>query len=99
MEMEEMKKAHAYWETENGSRYLQQLCKHFGHKLDVSFSETEGTIPFGFGPVSLKADDGGLWVEVTGADDEAVAHAKDVIDRHLERFAFREDFKHMPWDA
>ncbi|MAM61763.1 DUF2218 domain-containing protein [Maritimibacter sp. UBA3975] len=94
-----MKTADAYWKTENGSKYLQQLCKHFAHKLDTTCTPEEGRIDFPFGPVKLRADDGGLWIEVTGEDDETVARAKDVVDRHLARFAFREEFEHMPWAA
>ena len=94
-----MKSADAYWQTENGSKYLQQLCKHFGHKIDVDFTPTEGTIHFPFGPVALKADDKGLWIKVVGEDEETVERAKGVVDRHLERFAFREEFEHMPWAA
>ena len=28
--------------TDKASRYLQQLCKHFGHKADVRFDATSG---------------------------------------------------------
>ena len=33
-------------ETEYASRYLQQLCKHFAHKIPVAFSKTDGRIAF-----------------------------------------------------
>ena len=29
--------------TLHASRYLQQLCKHWGHNLTVAFNETTGT--------------------------------------------------------
>lgn len=94
-----MKTAQATLKTENGSKYLQQLCKHFGHKIDVEFTETVGKITFPFGPVDLKADEGSLWIQVTAPDDEGIVRAKDVVDRHLVRFAFREEFENMPWEA
>lgn len=90
-------KTDAYLKTEHGSKYLQQLAKHFGHKIEVEFTETEGTLHFPFGPINMKADDGGLWIEVSGEDDATILRAKDVVDRHLARFAFREDFTNMPW--
>ena len=89
----------ALWETPKASQYLQQLCKHFGHKIEVSFTPEEGRIAFPFGAVNLKASDAGLWIEVSAEDAEALERGKDVVDRHLERFAFRDDFKHMPWAA
>ncbi|WP_298493606.1 DUF2218 domain-containing protein [uncultured Maritimibacter sp.] len=94
-----MAKVEALWDTPKASQYLQQLCKHFAHKIDVSFTPEEGRIDFPFGPVNLKASDAGLWIEVNAADAEGLERAKDVVDRHLERFAFRDDFKHMPWAA
>jgi hypothetical protein len=32
--------------TANGSRYLQQLCKHWGHNLAVDFTADAGTVTF-----------------------------------------------------
>ncbi len=85
------------FETPNGSKYLQQLCKHFGHRIDTSYTETEGTCHFVMGPAFMTADDSGLTVrfELTGPDQ--ADDARNVIDRHLERFAFREDFQGMNW--
>ena len=28
--------------TPNGSKYLQQLCKHFAHKAEVTFDSLSG---------------------------------------------------------
>lgn len=85
--------------TRNGSKYLQQLCKHFAHKREVEFSETEGTCGFDFGKAYLSADDSGLTVrfELDGTEHTDRAHT--VIDKHLQRFAFREDFEGMTWDG
>lgn len=96
-----MKTVQATLKTEHGSKYLQQLCKHFGHKgtLQIDFTPMEGKIVFPFGPANMKADETSLWIEVSAADDEGIVRAKDVIDRHLVRFAFREEFENMPWDS
>lgn len=32
--------------TTNASKYLQQLCKHWGHRLQVEFQVDEGTVRF-----------------------------------------------------
>ncbi|GKY89136.1 DUF2218 domain-containing protein [Sinisalibacter aestuarii] len=83
--------------TEHGSKYLQQLCKHFGHKIETSFTETEGACHFAFGTAHMQADGGGLTVRVELDDANHADQARSVIDKHLERFAFREDFKAMDW--
>jgi uncharacterized protein len=85
------------FETPHASKYLQQLCKHFGHKIETEFTKTEGTCHFAMGPAYMTADDRELKVrfELDGLEsDEA---ARDVIDRHLQKFAFREDFAGMNW--
>lgn len=83
--------------TENASRYLQQLCKHFGHKVDVDFNETEARLAMPLGPVTMTADTEVLTINVSAADADSIGVARKVIDSHLERFAFREDFKTMSW--
>lgn len=83
--------------TESGSKYLQQLCKHFGHKLPSEFTPEKGYIEFGFGRVNLTADSRALNVQIDLVDDTPPGTAQNVIDRHLERFAFREEFKAMDW--
>lgn len=84
--------------TEQGSRYLQQLCKHFGHKIETTFSETEGTCNFAFGTARMQADADGLTVHFELASEDVADQARMVIDKHLERFAFRENFKSMDWN-
>ncbi len=84
--------------TSNGSRYLQQICKHLGHEVEVAYSEAEGRCHFDMGTAYLTADDAGLTVRFELHNDDAFAAAQHVIDSHLERFAFREGFTHMDWD-
>ncbi|NDV01322.1 DUF2218 domain-containing protein [Pseudoroseicyclus tamaricis] len=83
--------------TPNGSRYLQQLCKHFAHKIEVEYSATEGRCALPPGPALMKADEESLWIEVTAPDEEGLTRAKSVIDSHLARFAYREEVEAMPW--
>lgn len=83
--------------TPNGAKYLQQLCKHFAHKIEVHHDTTEGTCQFTFGRAQLQADAEGLSVTFQLSTPDAVESAKTVIDKHLERFAFREGFTHMAW--
>jgi hypothetical protein len=84
--------------TANGSKYLQQVCKHFAHNREVAYTETEGSCRFDMGTAYLTADETGLTVRFELHNDDAFEAAQNVIDSHLERFAFREDFKRMDWD-
>lgn len=84
--------------TPNGARYLQQLCKHFAHKIETRCEPPEGELRFDMGVAYLRADDTGLTVRFELENDDSFEAAQHVIDSHLARFAFREDFSRMDWD-
>ncbi|MEP1765971.1 MAG: DUF2218 domain-containing protein [Sulfitobacter sp.] len=86
-----------YYATENASKYMQQLCKHFGHKIDVSFDTEKGWAAFEMGTAHMTATQTGLSLTCDVKDDAAIPAVQNVIDRHLEKFAFREDNKTMDW--
>jgi hypothetical protein len=86
-----------YLKTDNGSKYLQQLCKHFGHKISVSFDAEKGWAEFPMGTAQMTADENGLTVTCEVADAKGVGMVHGVIDSHLEKFAFREGTKVMTW--
>ena len=86
--------------TSNASRYIQQLCKHWSHNLEVAFTAEEGTITFpkdarganypGDAVVTLTAKDSVLDVRVKASAPEQLENLKGVVASHLDRFAFRE---------
>ena len=76
--------------TAQASKYLQQLCKHFAHKLPAQYDEHAGTLDFPAGRATLKAEIGLLKLHVEAKDEAGVKSLEDVVARHLERFAFRE---------
>ncbi|MDE0591452.1 DUF2218 domain-containing protein [Halocynthiibacter sp. C4] len=86
------------FKTEQASKYLKQLCKHFAHKVDVKYDDTQGEAAMPFGPARLEAKENELSVEVTGDGPEQIEKARHVIDVHLQRFAFREEFEAMDWE-
>ena len=86
-----MSTSHTDIPTASASRYLQQLCKHFAHKLPVTFDPAEGRISFAIGDVDLVATDATLRIALTSPDAENLEQLKDVVVRHLARFAFREE--------
>ena len=93
-----MASAEATIANSNASRYLQQLCKHWSHKYEVTFTPEEGRIPFSNGAVcSLSATPDVLTLKVEAADAEAVTRMEAVVINHLKRFAFREDLGDVRW--
>ena len=83
--------------TANASRLLQQLCKHWGHKFDVTFDASKGTVTFPAAHLSLAAEPDALVVtlsEEAAGDD---ARMRGVVESHLDRFAFREAPLSFAW--
>lgn len=76
--------------TTQGSRYLQQLCKHWAHKLDVTFTPEEGTVRFVGAVAVMRAAPEALVVTITAEDPAVLDRMKGVVASHLDRFAFRE---------
>lgn len=92
-----MVSASAKFETENASKYLTQLCKHFAHKVDVSYSEDHGECRFSCGTAIMDAGKTGLSIVATAPDREQLLETQSVVERHLLRFAFREESSGLDW--
>lgn len=86
--------------TTNGSRYLQQLCRHWAHNLAVEFTPERGTVVFprdargaewpGDAIITMTARDGILDCRIEASAPDQLEGLKGALARHLDRFAFRE---------
>jgi hypothetical protein len=72
------------------SRYLQQLCKHFAHKVAVSYTPEYGQADMPTGPCTMHATDGVLHITCQSDSAEGLEKMQQVIDTHLQKFAWRE---------
>jgi len=85
-----MKASTARVPTKSGARYIVQLCKHWAHKFPVEVGDGRGVVRFPSASAQMQADDAALTVIVEAEDAETLERMKDVVARHLDRFAFRE---------
>jgi len=76
--------------TTSGGKYVQQLCKHWSHKLPVELDGDTGVVTFVGAVATMTAGADTIEVSVRGEDREQVDRLKDVVAQHLDRFAFRE---------
>ncbi|HEY6980255.1 DUF2218 domain-containing protein [Reyranella sp.] len=93
--------------TTNGSRYLQQLCKHWSHNLAVEFSESEGKVVFprdargadwpADATLVMQARAGDLECRLQASAEGQLEALKGAVARHLDRFAFREAPLSFDW--
>ena len=85
--------------TANAAKYIQQLCKHWSHKLKVDLSDRKGVVTFPAAVVALEARQDGLLVTIEGEESETVERMKGVVASHLDRFAFREAPLRFDWSG
>ena len=94
--------------TASASRYLQQLCKHWSHNLQVEFTPEDGTVTFpkdargadypADAIVTFDAAPAGLDIRIDASSDAQLEGLKGVVERHLDRFAFREGPLTFDWN-
>lgn len=76
--------------TQHASRYLQQLSKHWAHKFETEFTPLSSKIALPLGDARLNANETSLIIEVAAHRSEDLTVLQDVVQRHIERFAFKE---------
>lgn len=86
--------------TPSARKYMQQLCKHWSHNLDVNFDETNARVAFpatirgsnwkGDGALTMTAEDNQLICEINASEPAQLDGLKNVVESHLNRFGFRE---------
>jgi hypothetical protein len=84
--------------TANALKYVQQLCKHWSHKLEVDLEDRKGVVRFPAAVVTLEAGADALQVAIEG-DESEVERMKGVVATHLDRFAFREAPLKFDWSG
>lgn len=87
----------SYYATAHGSKYLQQLSKHFAHKVEVTYDANTSQVVLEASQIFMNADADGLSFRITADDAKAMIHARFVIDSHLVTFAHREAFMGLTW--
>tara|TARA_R100001143_G_scaffold61776_3_gene63421 strand:- start:284 stop:616 length:333 start_codon:yes stop_codon:yes gene_type:complete len=78
-------------ETENASKYLMQLCKHFAHKVDVDYDSAQAPVEFPPGRCMMTAEGSTLSFYCRSGEDRGIAVMQHILSDHLTRFAWRED--------
>ena len=85
--------------TPKAAGYCGQLCKHFAHKIPASYEGNAGRIELLARGVPADAEDDDADHDGRdGAIRRRWRSSQDVVARHLERFAFREELA-IEWTA
>lgn len=104
-----MNSATACVPTAQGSKYLQQLCKHWQHNLAVEYTADHGTVRFPKDArgadwpddalVTFDANADTLSVRIDASSAAHLDAMKSVVASHLDRFAFREAPLPFDWQT
>ena len=90
--------ANGFARTDKASRYLQQLCKHWEHNLKVEFTAEHGTIVFPKDARGANWPGDGLAIRVDASAEGQLEGLKGAVERHVDRFAFREGALTYEWE-
>lgn len=82
--------------TTDARKYMLQLSKHWGHRLEVIQSEDSARIEFGHATCKLEARPDALMVELSAAPAD-LERMQSVVSDHVNRFAFREGPLPFDW--
>lgn len=80
-------------QCEKPERYIQQLVSHWGHNMATTYDEGDGMGLFPFSEHTnavMTARPEGIAITLTTADMAENERMRGVIERHIDRFAFRE---------
>ena len=85
--------ANGFAKCDKPERYIQQVVSHWSHKMATSYDEGDGMGTFPFSDTEtavMTARPAGIGITLTTGDHERNQHMRGVIERHIDRFAFRE---------
>lgn len=77
--------------TRNASLYLQQLCKHWGHRGTADYTKTSGRVTFDDWQVEFEAAANNLAVTILIPDEKSQERYGQIVADHLQRFARQEE--------
>jgi hypothetical protein len=83
--------------TQHAARYLQQLCKHWAHRFEVDFTPDHAVVALPEARLTLNAFPDALEILVQGESLDGVLRMRDVVQSHVDGFAFREAPLKFAW--
>jgi hypothetical protein len=93
LELSSMPSSIANITSVNPGRLIRRLCKHWGHKFDVTYDEHHGEVPLPIGQCSMKASETVLTVTLVSEDAESLQKLEEVVAAHLVRMAHEESLE------
>ncbi|RDB42596.1 DUF2218 domain-containing protein [Halomonas sp. DQ26W] len=77
--------------TESAEKLMNQLCKHWAHKLEVEQGDTDSRVVFEEGSCLMQVEPGKLIVALEALEEGSLDRLEGVVDSHLQRMAGDEE--------
>lgn len=82
---------------ERPERYGKQLASHLSHKIEVTETDTGWVLQIRGGEGRVLPQTKTLVLEASAPDEETLDKVKDVLERHLRKFAAKLDPLEVNW--
>lgn len=92
-----MHKSMSSAETPLANQYIRKLCKHFAHKIDVSYQENVGNCAMPKGNARMVAEPEKIIFQLEAIDLEGLEQTQAIIEDHFIRVAYKEKIKTLVW--
>lgn len=81
--------------TDNAESYVRKLGQHWSHRFTVVFDGDKSSCQIELPNTlcELAAKSGALWVRLTTETDAEITRIENVVEEHINRFAFREQLE------
>lgn len=73
--------------TTSAARIMKRLCKHWSHKLQVSYDDEQGRVLFDPAVLNMQVSPQSLQATLSHADDDTLIRLQQVVADHLQRMA------------
>ncbi len=73
--------------TASAARIMKRLCKHWSHKLQVSYDDEQGRVLFDPAVLTMQVSPQSLQATLSHADDDTLIRLQQVVADHLQRMA------------
>ena len=73
--------------TTSAARIMKRLCKHWSHKLQVSYDDEQGRVLFDPAVLNMQVSPQSLQATLSHADEDTLIRLQQVVADHLQRMA------------
>ena len=96
---DDMSRTQAEFRSERCAGYLSTMARHFSQKIEVTQVDDAVHLHFICGLAVLSLNDDALHIRIISPSAPQMQQTCEVVESHLLRFAFREEFENMPWES